>query len=51
MWAWRFFLMFTTEETKDDFNSTILNSNDSCASYRVSVRLINMDVIKEIEGF
>lgn len=29
-----FFLMFKTEETKDDFNSTILKSNDSCASYR-----------------
>jgi hypothetical protein len=26
--------MFTTEETKDDFNSTILNSNDSCTGYR-----------------
>jgi|RhiMetdeSRZDD1v2_1073273.scaffolds.fasta_scaffold165925_3 hypothetical protein len=25
--------MFTTEETKDDFNSTILISNDSCTSY------------------
>ena len=26
--------MFTTEETKDDFNSTILNSNDSCTRER-----------------
>jgi len=42
--------MFTTE-TKDDFNSTILSSNDSCTSYgerNKSVRLIAMGVIKEI---
>lgn len=30
--------MFKTEETKDDFNSTILKSNDSCASYRDRLR-------------
>jgi len=43
--------MFTTEETKDDFNSTILNSNDSCTSYRErnnECASIAMGVIKEI---
>ena len=43
--------MFTTEETKDDFNSTILNSMNHVQvieSAIMSARLIAMGVIKEI---